>query len=162
MAGVIENIKRFLGNKNTVTILGVVAGVLVLYIGYNFRVKQAIKPVTVPYALKEITSRTKITEEMIGYMEVSNTVIENSPNLIKNASELINNYASYGVTIPAHSLFYKENIMTKAEMPDSAFANIPDGYTIYSLNVDITPPTIPEKQEGIVYTNVIKNRQSRD
>lgn len=137
MAGVLENIKRFLGNKNTVTILGVVAGVLVLYIGYNWRVKQAIKPITVPYALKEITSRTQITEDMIGYMEVSSNLANNSPNLIRNASEIINNYASYGVTIPANSLFYKENIMTKAEMPDSAFANIPDGYTIYSLNVDM-------------------------
>lgn len=136
MGNFLTTVKRFLGNKNTVTILGVVAGVLVLYIGYNWRVKQAIKPVTVPYAKVEISSRTQITEDMIGYMEVSNSLVSNSPNLIQNASQIINNYASYGVTIPANSLFYSTAIMTEAEMPDSAFADIPDGYTIYSLNVN--------------------------
>lgn len=137
MANLLTTIKRFLGNKNTVTILGVIAGVLVIYIGYNFRVKQAIKPVTVPYAKVEISSRTQITEDMIGYMEVSSSLVSNSPNLIQNASQIINNYAAYGVTIPANSLFYTSAIMTESEMPDSAFANIPDGYTIYSLSVDL-------------------------
>jgi hypothetical protein len=137
MGNFITTLKRFLSNKNTVTILGVVAGVLVLYIGYNWRVKQAIQPVTVPYAKVEISSRTQITEDMIGYMEVSSSVVSNSPNLIQNASQIINNYAAYGVTIPANSLFYTEAIMTKAEMPDSAFADIPDGYTIYPLDVNL-------------------------
>lgn len=136
MGNFLTTVKRFLGNKNTVTILGVVAGILVLYIGYNWRVNQAIKPVTVPYAKVEISSRTQITEDMIGYMEVSSSVISNSPNLIQNASQIINNYAAYGVTIPANSLFYTTAIMTEEEMPDSAFANIPDGYTIYSLGVN--------------------------
>ena len=39
---------KFLQNKNTVTVIGVVAAVLVLYVGYNIRVKNAINPITVP------------------------------------------------------------------------------------------------------------------
>lgn len=35
-------------------------------------------------------------------------------------------------------------------------------YPCYSLNVDITAPTIPEKQEGIVYTNVVKKSESNE
>jgi hypothetical protein len=137
MGNILTTIKRFLGNKNTVTILGVILGVLVLYIGYNYRVKQATTPVTVPYAKEEISSRTLITSDMIGYMEVSSSVVKNSPNLITNASDLINKYVAYGTTIPANSMFYTTQVLTSDEMPDSAFENIPDGYTIFSLSVDL-------------------------
>lgn len=137
MGNVLTTIKRFLANKNTVTILGVLLAILVLYIGYNYRVKQATTPVTVPYAKEELSSRTLITSDMIGYMEVSSSVVKNSANLITNASELINNYVSFGTTIPANSMFYKSQILKSNEMPDSAFADIPDGYTIYSLKVDL-------------------------
>ncbi len=136
MGNFLTTVKRFLGNKNTVTILGVIAGVLVIYIGYNWRVKQAISPITVPYAKQEITSRTQITEDMIGYMEVSSSVVNKSANMLTSAAQIINNYAAYGVTIPANSFFYSTAVMTEAEMPDSAFADIPDNYTIYSLSVD--------------------------
>ena len=137
MGNVLTTVKRFLANKNTVTILGVILAILVLYVGYNYRVKQATTPVTVPYAKAEISSRTLITSDMIGYMEVSSSVVRNSSNLITNASELINNYVSFGTTIPANSMFYKSQILKQNEMPDSAFADIPDGHTIYSLKVDL-------------------------
>jgi hypothetical protein len=137
MGNILTTIKRFLGNKNTVTILGVIAGILILYIGYNYRVKQATTPVTVPYAKQEISSRTLITSDMIGYMEVSSSVVKSSSNLITNASDLIDHYVAYGTTIPANSMFYSSQVLTSDEMPDSAFADIPDGYTIYSLSVNL-------------------------
>lgn len=136
MGNIVTTIKRFLGNKNTVTIIGVILGILVLYIGYNYRVKQATTPVTVPYAKQEISSRTLITSEMIGYMEVSSSVVNSSTNLITNAGDLINHYVAFGTTIPANSMFYKSQVLTSDEMPDSAFADIPDGYTIFSLSVN--------------------------
>lgn len=137
MGNILTTVKRFLSNKNTVTILGVLLGILVLYIGYNYRVKQATTPVTVPYAKEELSSRTLITSDMIGYMEVSSSVVKESPNLITNAQQLINQYVAFGTTIPANSLFYKTQVLSSDEMPDSAFENIPDGYTLYSLNVDL-------------------------
>ncbi len=137
MGNVLTSVKRFLANKNTVTILGVLLAILVLYIGYNYRVKQATTPVTVPYAKEELSSRTLITADMIGYMEVSSSVVKNSPNLITNASEIINNYVSYGATIPENGMFYKNLVKTKAEQPDSAFNGLPDGYAPYSLSVNL-------------------------
>ena len=53
MGNISISIKRFLGNKNTVTILGVIVGIIVLYVGYNWRVNQAVEPQTVPFAKKE-------------------------------------------------------------------------------------------------------------
>ncbi len=137
MGNILTTVKRFLGNKNTVTILGVLLGILVLYIGYNYRVKQATTPVRVPYAKEELSSRTLITSDMIGWMEISSSVVKNSSNLITNERDLINNYVAFGTTIPANSMFYKTQVLTSDEMPDSAFADIPEGYTIYSLSVDL-------------------------
>jgi hypothetical protein len=58
MNNLLFNIKKFLANKNTVTILGVVAAILILYFGYNYRINQAIKPQRVPYAKITIQPRT--------------------------------------------------------------------------------------------------------
>ena len=42
MGNIMISIKRFLGNKNTVTILGVIIGIAVLYFGYNIRVNRLL------------------------------------------------------------------------------------------------------------------------
>ena len=60
MKNALAPIKRFIQNKNTVTILCILAGVLVLVIGYNYRVNKAIDLVSIPYALKEIPRKTQI------------------------------------------------------------------------------------------------------
>ena len=137
MGNFLTTLKRFFGDKNTVTILGIIVGIIVLYVGYSVRVNQAIKPVTVPYAKVKIDSKKMITEDMIGYVKISSSVVANSPNLIKNASELIGKYVSFGTVIPQNSLFYDSAIVERKELPDSAFADIPDGYTIYSLGVNL-------------------------
>jgi len=137
MGNVLTTIKRFLSNKNTVTIIGVIAGILVLYIGYNWRVNQATTPVTIPYAKNELTSRHVIASEDIGYMEVSSEVVKKSPNLIKNANDLIGKQVQYGNAIPQNGFFYTNQVVDQAQTPDYAISDIPDGYTIFPLDVDI-------------------------
>ncbi len=137
MGNIITTIKRFLSNKNTVSIIGVIAGILVLYVGYTWRVNQATNPVTIPYAKTQLISRHKITSEDIGYMEVSRDVVTKSKNLITNANQLIGKQIQYGNMVPQNGFFYTEQIATVAETPDFAINNIPDGYTIIYLDVDI-------------------------
>ncbi len=129
-------IMRLIGNKNTVTIGGLLACILTLIIGYNYRVGIAIEPVSVPYAKVDIPARSLIKNEMVGKLKIANTYVNQSTNLITQESQVVNKYASYKTNIPKGSLFYKETIKEADEMPDSAFANIPDGYTIFSLSVD--------------------------
>ena len=128
--------KKFFGNKNTVTILGVVLGIGVLIFSYNYRVNKAIAPLKVPYAKEAITSATEITAEMIGTIDVPNTFSSKATNLITDSSQVIGKRVAIGTTIPQNGLFYTEQIITSEELPDAAFANIPDGYTIYALPVD--------------------------
>ena len=50
MGNLTMGIKKFMQNKNTVTVVGVIAAIFVLYFAYTMRVKEAINPVRVPYA----------------------------------------------------------------------------------------------------------------
>ena len=93
------------------SILGILLGVVVLYIGYNYRINQSINPVSIPYAKVEITSRTKITAEMIGYTEVPKSLIANNENIITNADNLVGQYVNYGSVIPINSFFYSSIVV---------------------------------------------------
>jgi hypothetical protein len=128
-------IKRFLQNKNTVTILGAVLVVLILYFGYNFRINQAINPVRVPYAKVTIQPRTKITEDMVGYVDVPPAMIKGK--IITNQNLIIGKWSNYNTIIPFGSLFFQDSVISANELPDSAFVNIPAGFTAFNLPVDI-------------------------
>ncbi len=129
------NIKKFLSNKNTVTILGVILGIVVLYFAYNFRVNQAIKPQRMPYALETIQPRTKITDKMIGYADIPPAMIQGK--VIQNANLIIDKYSNYNTMIPEGSLFYDGTIVTADDLPDSYLVNVPVGFVPFSLNVDV-------------------------
>ncbi len=137
MGNLVINVKKFLSNKNTVTIICVVAGILVLYIGYTWRVSSATNPTTIPYAKVALPSRHVITSDDIGYMEVSSSVLSKSNNMIRNANQLIGKEVMYGTTIPQNSFFYTETVVSPENQPDSVLADSPDGYTLFELPVDL-------------------------
>ena len=136
MGNVLAPFKKFLSNKNTITILGVLLGVVVLYLGYNLRVNQAISPKTVLYASKTLVQGDTITNDVIGETSLSKKVLDTLPNVITKKDNLINKLVSYDCKIPEGSYFFDTCIIDAEEMPDSVFSNIPDGYTIFSLEVD--------------------------
>lgn len=129
-------IKRFVGNKNTVTVLGFIACIATLIIGYNIRVNKSISPISLPYARDTIASRTLITSNMIGKIKIANDYLNEATNVITSSEEVVGKYVSYKTTIPKGSLFYREALVEADAMPDAAFANIEDGQTIYSLAVN--------------------------
>ena len=131
-----ENITKVLKNKNTLTILIVFAGIIGLYVVYNWKVNQATQLVQIPYAKKEINSRTQITSDMVSYMQVPKSVLSNASNIVSSGYQVVGKYVNYGCTIPQYSLFYQENILSNSATPESEFANLPDGYTVYQLDVD--------------------------
>ncbi len=138
MNSLVTKLKRFFGNKNTVTILCVAAGIGVLYFGYNYRVKTSINPTLVPYAKVALEPRHVITADDIDFMDVNNTVIKKATNIVRSADELIGKEVTYGNTIPAGSLFYKEDITEPKLSPDYVLSDIKDGYTAFSLSVNET------------------------
>lgn len=126
-------IKRFFTNKNTVTIVGVLAAIVVLYIGYNYRVKSAINPITVPYATKTIDPKTKITSDMIGSIEVPPAMLKG--NAITDVSKIIGKYVRADTIIPQGSLFYGNVVVSKSDLPDSIIYDYPEGYVLVNMSV---------------------------
>ena len=138
MGNVMLKLKRFLGNKNTVTILCVLIGVFVLLFGYNYRVKQAVQPVNVPYALKRMEPKSKVEDENVGTIKVSGAFVEQTEDLVTSKQYIISNewYVNYDTVIPEGGLFYKSQLVEKSQIPDTAFDDIDEGATIFSLSVD--------------------------
>lgn len=136
MGNILVPFKKFLSNKNTITILGVLVGVVVLYLGYNWRVNKSIQPITVPICTATLISGTKITEDYISYVSIPKDTINAMGNLVTNVNEISGKLVSYDSKIPQNGFFFSENLISEEEMPDSLFSKIQDGYTIYNLKVN--------------------------
>ena len=133
-----SSLKKFLGNKNTVTILGVVLCVVVLWLGYNFRINQKVSLTRVPYANQTIQPRTKITVDMISYMNVPASFLVGS--YYRNGNDIAGKYSNYNTMIAQGSLFYTDLVIDEKNLPNSSFVNVKDGYTVinYKVNMDTT------------------------
>ena len=129
------SMKKFLGNKNTVTILGIVLCLVVLYVGYNYRINAKVELVEVPYATKTIQPRTYITKDMIGTMNVPKSFLVG--RYYNNVNAIVGKYTNYNTIIAKGSLFYADLVVSKDELPDSAFAEVPEGYTVINYPVNI-------------------------
>ena len=135
--GIINTFKKFLTNKTTVTIIGVVAGVAVLVGFYLYRVNQEVNPREVIVATRTIAATEEITRDDIRIVQISNSFLSGAD--VYTASQrdsLVGKYVNTGTSIPAGGMFYTSQIVEKEELPNSIFDEIPDGYTIYQLRVN--------------------------
>lgn len=133
------SLKRLFKNKNTVTILGAVAIIVILFIAYKFQINRAITPIpNVPIAAETIQPRTKITSEMLDYMDIASTAVKD--NVYRTSDEVIGKYSNYNTIIPQGSMFYKESLVAENELPDAAFVDIPKNEIPYNfpVNMDTT------------------------
>ena len=126
-------IKKFLQNKNTVTVIGVVLAIIILYVAYNMRVKSAINPINVPYAKEQIAPGTQITATMVGTRAVPPSMLEG--DVITSQSNVIDKYASADTVIPAGSLFYSRTVVEKEQLPANIILSYPKGYVLYNMSV---------------------------
>ena len=136
MNNLVIGIKRFFTNKNTVTVVGVILAIIVLYVGYNMRVNQAVNPISVPYALVTINPSTQITEDMVGTMEVPPAML--AGDVYRNAEDVIDMYSAGDSVIPEGSLFYSRSVVTRDQLPAAIIYNYPKGYVLYNLAVNMT------------------------
>lgn len=128
-------IKRFLRNKNTVTILVLILCVGLIYWGYNRQIEKNTEPVNVPYALREIEPRTLITSEMIGTIKVAKKMV--SSGVLRSTNQIVGKYVNYDATVPAGSMFYDSVLVDWKDMPNSLWQDIEAGSTVVSLPVDL-------------------------
>lgn len=151
-----SSLKKFLGNKNTVTILGVILCIFILYVGYNYRINKVVTLVRVPYANQNIQPKTLITTEMISYMEVPQAFLVGS--YYSNANSIVGKYSNYNTMIAQGSLFYQSLLVDEKYLPDNSLQNVPDGYTVvnYPVNISTTYANsmMPGEYINIYYKSV--------
>lgn len=107
--------KRFITNKNVVTIFLVIVILVVLYLGYSGSIKKQTNPVSMPVAAQTIGPKTKITQELIEYKQIPAAMIDS--NAIRYANNIRNKYTNINVTIPEGSLFYEEWLVNGDDLP---------------------------------------------
>ena len=127
------NFKKFLQNKNTVTILGVLACLVILYAGYTMRINQKTALVDVYYAKETIQPKTLVTEDMIGKISVPQSFIVGT--IYRNYSDIVGKYSNYNTVIAQGSFFYSELLIEEENLPDAMFYDVNKGERIVSFPV---------------------------
>ncbi len=135
MNNVLIGLKRFLGNKNTVTIIVVIVILGLLYWGYTSQINNSVRPVSVPVAKVTIQPRTEITADMISRISVPKIAVSN--DVVTNQTLIIGKYTNINVTIPAGSMFYNGVLVNKESLPDSVFTAVKDGEIPYQFSVNM-------------------------
>lgn len=133
-----KKLKQILSNKNTVTLIGAILIVLVLYAFYNIKVNQATSPIRVIYATQPIPARTKITKEMISTLEITQSALKG--NIYTNESQIIGGTKSMfsKYDIPAGSLFYVDAVCEEKDLPDSWMLELDQENGMVAYNFDVT------------------------
>ena len=128
--------KKFLTNKNVVTIILVLIILIVLYIGYTSSIKNQTEPVNLPVAAHTIYETTEITNEDVTYKQVPNKMLGN--NVIRNSAAVIGKYTTVGATIPEGSPFYTDVVVDKDDVPGNWIEqlNYEEGELGYYMSVD--------------------------
>lgn len=115
MNGLANSLKKFFTNKNTVTILGVVAILVILYFLYTKKLNDATDEVEVYVAARTINPQTEITSEDVTTIMVANAA---APDGIETSKEqIIGKYTGVGITVPEGSMFYNGMLVEKEELP---------------------------------------------
>lgn len=132
--------KKIFANKQVVTIVALIACFAVLFFAYRYRVDKAISAVSVPIAKKRLGPRDLIDSDSYQTTKLAQSML--TRNVITNVNDLVGNsttpakYVNYNTFIPEGSLFYTTAVTTWDHMPDSAWADIEEGNTLFSLSVN--------------------------
>lgn len=134
MGDLVSQIKNITSNKNTVTVLGVILAIFVIYVAYTIRVNNAVSPISVPYASQQISPGTQITQDYISYRNVPPGLLKGK--VITNPNAVLNKYVSPNSIIPEGSLFYESAVIDKDQVENNTTLNYPNGYVLYYMEVN--------------------------
>ena len=128
-----KSLNKFLKNKNTVTVLGVIVCAVILYAGYSMRINTKTALVDVYYANTTIQPKTLITEEMISKTSVPQSFILGT--YYQNYNDIVGKYSNYNTIIAQGSLFYSDLLVEEENLPDAMFYDVNEGERIVSFPV---------------------------
>ncbi len=135
MNNFVASATRIFKNKNTVTILGVIIILVLLYIGYSSQINQAVEPISVPVATETIQPRTEITDDMVEIVKMP--AISLSDNVLRSKNAVVGKYTNINTIIPAGSMFYSDTVIEESKLPDSVFVKVKEGEVVFNFPVNM-------------------------
>lgn len=130
-------LKRFITNKNVVTVLGVLVVLAILFFGYTSSIKKETQPISIPVAAKKINAQTEITSEDVTYVQVASRMV--GANVMRSSAGVVGKYTNINVTIPQGSMFYNEWLVDANKLPGNWIEQLDyeAGELGYYMNVNI-------------------------
>ena len=170
-------LKKFALNKTTVTILGIIAGVAVLVIGYTVRTNTNTSLISAYYVTQTVGSNVQLNESMIKKTRINASLIDTNKDLVTDLSQIRDKngeffYVNYGHTLTEGSLITKSALIAKENKSDEKlYHNLKDGETIFKIDVDLDSTHAKAIQKGnamdiyvegsnngeVIYTKFIEN-----
>jgi len=148
MNNFVASLKKLLTNKNTVTILGTLIGIAVLYFGYTWRINQQVEQVSVLVAKETIQPRTRITSSMVETISIAKVMYNkmqgeygSGQSVMRYSNELdtFENgaYSNVNALIPKGSTLIKNvNVVDRNKIPSSVLLKIPEGQVPYAFSIN--------------------------
>ena len=115
MNNFVMGLKRFITNKNVVTVIGVLLVLVILFWGYTSSIKKETNPLNIPVAAKKINAKTQITSQDVAYTQVASRMV--GEGVIRSSAQVVGKYTNINVTIPKGSVFYTEWLADEKDIP---------------------------------------------
>lgn len=115
MNNFVIGLKKFITNKNVVTVIGVLLVLVILFFGYTSSIKKETNPLNIPVAAKKINATTQITSKDVVYEKIASSMVKEG--VIRTSGQIIGKYTNINVTIPKGSVFYSDWIVEADKIP---------------------------------------------
>ena len=167
------SLKKIITNRNTVTIIGTLVGILILYFGYTWRINQQVDTVSVLVANQNIQPRTKITEDMVETVEIARVMYDKMMDSNSNAAVLRTStelktafvdgaYSNINALIPKGSVLIKNtNVVDYNKIPSSVLTKIEEGQIPYAFSINYSDTYGNAIMDGM-YVNIYMRATSDD
>jgi pilus assembly protein CpaB len=148
--------------KKQITAVGLAAITVAGIYGYNhFAVENAVKPTKVVVAAKDIPAHTEIQEEMLVERTLPGDGIPPNALRVSKKKEVIGKWTNDGQPITENSYLFKNKVVKKEELADSAILNLKDGEVAFPLLVDLETSSgnsiIPNTYVDLYFKQVVKD-----
>ncbi|KMP70562.1 Flp pilus assembly protein CpaB [Bacillus wiedmannii] len=146
--------------KKQIIAVGLAAATVAGIYGYNhFAVENAVKPTKIVVAAKDIPAHTEIKEDMLVERTLPGDAIP--PNALRvNKKDVVGKWTNDGQPITENSYLFKNKVVKKEELPDSAILNLKDGEVAFPLLVDLETSSgnsiIPNTYVDLYFKQVVK------
>ena len=142
MGNILNALKSMLSNKNTITILGVLIGVVAIYFVYDSQIKSTTDTITVYYVKTNIQANTQLKDDQIDRVAVNKSLTKTYKGLVTNLAQIKDSdgqyfYVNYDHALTAGQLLSKNDLVAASEKLPSKTYNLDDGKKQFDISVNL-------------------------